>query len=65
MTLWLETIGILLIAITGIVLGRWASRQSTSTRIFAMGVSFAVVGLILLSRLGGLWEQFPMLRPIA
>ena len=65
MILWLETFGILLIAITGIVLGRWASRRSTSSRIFAMGVSFSVVGLILLARLGSLWEAFPLLRPIA
>jgi predicted double-glycine peptidase len=65
MILLLEIIGILLIAIAGIVLGRWASNQSTSARIFAMGVSFAVVGLILLSRLGTLWEIFPLLRPIA
>jgi len=65
MTLLLETFGILLIAITGIVLGRWASYRSTSSRIFAMGVSFAVVGLILLARLGSLWEMLPLLRPIA
>ena len=65
MTLWLETVGILLIAISGIILGRWASRRSTSARIFAMSVSFAVVGLILLSRLGVLWETLPLLRPIA
>ncbi|OQY06376.1 MAG: hypothetical protein B6I25_04010 [Planctomycetales bacterium 4572_13] len=65
MTLWLETFGILLIAIIGILLGRWASRRSMAARIFAMGVSFAVVGLILLARLGSLWEMFPLLRPIA
>lgn len=65
MILWLETLGILLIAITGIILGRWASYRSTSARIFAMGISFAVVGLILLSRLGGLWETVPLLCPIA
>jgi predicted double-glycine peptidase len=63
--LWLETFGILLIAIIGIVLGRWASRCSTSARIFAMSLSFVVVGLILLSRLGGLWDAAPLLRPIA
>ncbi|MEN8126344.1 MAG: cysteine peptidase family C39 domain-containing protein [Planctomycetota bacterium] len=63
--LWFETLGILLIAIIGIVLGRWASRQSISARIFAMGASFAVVGLVLLSRQGSLWETFPLLRPIA
>ncbi|RKY08727.1 MAG: hypothetical protein DRP56_03645 [Planctomycetota bacterium] len=65
MMLWLEIFGILLIAVTGIVLGQWASGRSTSARIFAMGVSFAVVGLILMARLGSLWEMFPLLRPIA
>jgi hypothetical protein len=30
-----------------------------------MAVSFAVVGLILLSRQGVLWETLPVLRPIA
>lgn len=63
--LWIEIFGILLIAIAGIVFGRWASSQSTSARIFAMSISFAVVGLILLARLGSLWETFPLLRPIA
>ena len=65
MILWLETFGILLIAIIGIVLGRWASRRSTSARILAMSISFGLVGLILLSRLGELWETVPVLRPIA
>ena len=63
--LWLETLGILLIAFIGIILGRWASRRSTSARIFAMGASFAVVGLILLARQGSLWNTFPFLCPIA
>ena len=62
---WLETIEILLVAISGIVLGQWASRKSTLAHIIAMGVSFAIVGLILLARLGSLWEMFPYLRPIA
>lgn len=65
MELLIEIIGIFLIAIAGIVLGRWASNQSTSARVFAMMVSFAIVGLILVSRLGTLWATFPMLRPIA
>lgn len=63
--LWLETFGILLIATIGIVLGRWASRHSTSARIFAMGAPFFVVGLILLARQGSLWQTFPFLCPIA
>lgn len=65
MTIWLETFGILLIAIVGILLGRWASCRSTSSRIFAMSASFAVVGLILVARQGSLWETFPLLCPIA
>ncbi|MHC5119104.1 MAG: cysteine peptidase family C39 domain-containing protein [Planctomycetota bacterium] len=65
MTVWFETCGILLIAIVGILLGRWASVRSTSARIFAMSASFAVVGLILVARQGSLWQAFPFLCPIA
>jgi predicted double-glycine peptidase len=65
MTVWFETVGILLIAIVGILLGRWASCRSTSARIFAMSASFAVVSLILVSRQGNLWQTFPFLCPIA
>jgi predicted double-glycine peptidase len=65
MTVWFETVGILLIAIVGILLGRWASVRSTSARIFAMSASFAVVALILVSRQGSLWHTFPFLCPIA
>lgn len=63
--LWLETFGILLIAVAGILLGRWASYRSTSARIIAMIASFSVVGIVLLSRQGNLWETFPFLCPIA
>lgn len=63
--LWVETFGILLIAAAGILLGRAASRRSVSARIFAMSVSFAVVGLILLARVGSLWQSVPLLCPIA
>lgn len=62
---WFETFGILLIAITGFVLGRWASCRSIHARVFAMITSFAVVGLILISRAGSLWHTFPLLCPIA
>lgn len=65
MELWLETFGIFLIAIVGVIIGRWASRRSSFTRIFALCVSFTVVGVILLSRLGSLWDTFPLLCPIA
>ena len=65
MTAWFETFGILLIAITGFILGRWASCRSTRARIFAMIASFSVVGLILISRDGSLWKTFPLLCPIA
>ena len=64
MELWLETLGILLIAIVGFVLGRWAAGRSTHARIFAMCASFAVVGLVLLARQGRLWGTFPLLCPI-
>lgn len=65
MTVWLETCGVVLVAIIGIVLGRWASCRSTSARVFAMSASFAVVILILISRQGSLWQTFPFLCPIA
>lgn len=65
MTLWFETLGIALIAVVGYILGQWASRQSTASRIFAMCAAFAVVGLILLARQGNLWGAMPFLRPIA
>ena len=65
MAVWFETLGILLIAIAGVILGHWASRRSTGARIFAMSASFAVVGLILLARQGQLWSTFPFLCPIS
>lgn len=65
MTLWLETFAIFGIAVTGVFLGRMASRTSTSARIFAMSIAFLVVGLILLARLSILWSSFPFLCPIA
>lgn len=65
MALWFETLAILMIALMGVVLGRWASRTSTSARIFAMTASFLVVGLILLARLSVLWGPLPFLCPIA
>lgn len=65
MSLWFETIGILLIAICGLLAGRTASRHSAGARVIAMGVSFGLVGLILLARLNVLWELFGLLRPIA
>lgn len=65
MNLWMETIGMLLIAVCGLVVGRWASKHSPTARITAMIVSFGIVGLILLARQYVLWELFPPLRPIA
>lgn len=63
--LWVETFGILLVAAAGILLGRAASRRSTPERVLAMGVSFGLIGLILLSRVGALWQPVPLLCPIA
>jgi predicted double-glycine peptidase len=65
MELWLETLGILLIAVVGFILGRWAACRSTQARVFAMVASLIVVTLILLARQGRLWGTFPLLCPIA
>jgi predicted double-glycine peptidase len=65
MELWFETLGILLIAVVGFILGRWAASRSTQARIFAMSASFVIVGLILLARETRLWGVFPWLCPIA
>lgn len=65
MELWLETLGIILIAVLGVILGRAASRTSPRSAVFAMAASFSVIGLILLARLNTLWDSFPFLCPIA
>ena len=65
MSLWLETIWILLIAICGMLAGRWASKHSPAARVSAMFISFFIIGLILLARQYVLWNLCPALRPIA
>jgi predicted double-glycine peptidase len=65
MSLWLETIGMLLMAMLGIALGLAASRHSMNARFTAMAVAFAFVGLILLARLDELWSFLPFLCPLA
>lgn len=65
MGLWLETIWIVLVALCGLLAGWWASRHSPSARIWAMAISFGLIGLILLSRQSALWNLIPPLRPIA
>jgi predicted double-glycine peptidase len=57
----LETLGVVLTALAGLFIGRWASKRSSAARIVAMLVAFAVIGLILLARQGQLWSTFPML----
>ena len=65
MSLWLETIGILVVAACGLLAGRWASKHSSTARVTAMVFSFGIVGLILVARVSILWEYLPPLRPIA
>lgn len=65
MGLWLETIGILLVAVCGLFAGRWASRHSAGARFCAMAAAFGVVALILLARQSILWNAFPTLCPIS
>lgn len=63
--LWLETIWIVLVAIGGLLVGRWASRHSSTARLTAMAISFGIIGLILLARQSALWNILPPLRPVA
>lgn len=65
MALWLETIGMLLMAVLGVGLGAWASKRSTTARLGAMTAAFALVGVILLARRDDLWEYLPFLCPLA
>lgn len=65
MELWLEMLGIILIAVLGLVLGRAASRTSAKSAFFAMTVSFFVIGLILFARQNTLWDEFPFLCLVA
>lgn len=65
MSLWIETIGILLVAVTGLFIGRWASHRSAGWRIGAMALSFAIIILIFISRQSILWRWCPPLCPIS
>jgi predicted double-glycine peptidase len=65
MSLWLETMGMLLMAMLGIGLGLAASRHSLAARLTAMAVAFSLVGVILLARLDELWSFVPLLCPLA
>ena len=65
MGLWLETIGILLVAVCGLFAGRWACRHSSGARMCAMAAAFGIVALILLARQSVLWSTFPTLCPIS
>ncbi len=65
MGLWLETIGILAVAVCGLLAGRWAGRHSSASRGCAMAAAFGIVAIILLARCHALWELLPPLRPIS
>jgi len=65
MTLWFETIGMLLVAALGIGLGLAAARRSIAARLLAMASAFALVGLILVARQDALWSKLPFLCPLA
>jgi len=65
MGLWLETVGILLIAVCGLAAGLWASKHSPVARVTVMVSSFIIIVVILLARQSILWELLPPLRPIA
>jgi predicted double-glycine peptidase len=65
MSLWVETIGILFMAVCGLATGAWASRRSPAARLTAMALAIGLVGIILLARYNTLWDLIPPLRPIA
>ncbi|NLK42659.1 MAG: hypothetical protein GX298_11495 [Planctomycetes bacterium] len=65
MNLWLETIGVFAVAATGMLLGHIASRSGARSLAAALGVSFLLVGLVLLGRLPAVIYSWPMLYPLA
>ncbi len=64
MGLWLETIGIFIVALCGLLAGRYASRRPV-TRGCAMAAAFVIVTLILLARQSILWNTIPGLCPVS
>ncbi|MCE5186521.1 MAG: C39 family peptidase [Planctomycetaceae bacterium] len=65
MALWLETLGILLVALAGICVGLAASKRSTRTCLVVMIISLCLIGLILLARQDSLWQYVPALCALA
>ena len=64
MNLWVETIGIVIVALCGLLAGHWASRHAVS-RGWAMATAFGIVAVVLLARVSVLWNAVPGLCPIS
>ncbi len=65
MDLWLETIGVFAVAATGMLLGHMASRSGSLSRTAALGVTFLLVGLVLVGRFPTVVYRWPALYPLA
>ena len=65
MDLWLETIGVFVLAAIGMFLGTLASRSGTVSRTAALTITFLLVGLVLAGRFPALLYRWPMLYPLA
>lgn len=65
MELWLETIGVFLLAAIGMFLGTIASRSGAVSRTAALTITFLLVGLVLAGRFPELINRWPMLYPLA
>ncbi len=65
MLLWLETLGVFVIAAAGILLGSLASRRGAVPRTAAMLITFLLVALTLLGRMDALAHHWPPLYALA